>query len=407
MIIERNIFTKVIKQVNKKTITALVGARQVGKTTLLKEVKKTIKDKSVFLSFEDREVLELFTTDIKAFCERFIKPYKVTLIDEFQYAKQGGKNLKYIYDTFPKSKLFISGSSHAELAIHSLQFLVGRVSIIEVFPLTFREFLAYKNPDDCTLLNNIRKNISFNLILKYFFEYLTFGGYPAIVLEKDIEEKKTQLKDLVTSYLFKEIKDILEYKNIFEFENVLKRLALQDCQLLNKNSFCKHFGIEYKRLGDIFYTLEKTYVTSLTQPFLKNQIKAQIKSPKTVLQDLGFKNCLINNYNELDLRTDKGQIFENFIYNELVRQGIICQFFNEQNRYEVDFVFEKDGFITGIECKSRFNNIKVTNSMKRFINTFQPKRLIVFNENIDGEETFENCKIIFTHYLNIYHLEKL
>lgn len=116
---------------------------------------------------------------------------------------------------------------------------------------------------------------------------------------------------------------------------------------------------------------------------------------------------MINNFNEYNLRQDKGEIYESFIFNELNRLGLKTQFFNEQNRYEIDFVYEKDGEIIGIECKSKLRDSKLNSSIKKFIQIFKPKKIIIFNENLDDEIEFEGCRIIFTHYLNVYHIENI
>lgn len=406
MLIKRDVYSELEREVTSNKITALVGPRQVGKTTLLKEIKNNCKN-SLYITFDDRNILNLFEDDIDLFIDKYISNYDFIFIDEFQYAQKGGQKLKFIHDTIENKKIFISGSSNPELAINSFQYLVGRISIIEIFPLTFREFLNFKSQENSVFLNKPRKQSSFNEVKKYFEEYVTYGGFPDCVLQDNYEEKEKILKNIVESYLFKEIKDILDYKNINEFENVLKRVALQDGKLLNKNSFSEDLGIEYKKLTQIFTTLDKTYLLWLLQPFLKNKIKEQIKSPKTLILDLGLKNSLINNYNKPDLRQDKGEIYENFIFNQLIRMRIKPQFFNQQKRYEMDFVYEKDGEITGIECKSKFKELKPNNSIKKFIETFKAKKVIVFNENLDGEIMYNECRIIFTNYLNIYHIEEL
>ena len=406
MFIKRDIYEKLEKEVKNNKITALVGPRQVGKTTLLKEIKKNL-EKSIYITFDDRKILNLFEEDIDLFIDKYISEFDYIFIDEFQYAKQGGQKLKFIFDTIENKKIFISGSSNPELAIHSFQYLVGRISIIEIFPLTFREYLNYKSNEDSVFFKKIRKQDPLKLIKKYFEEYLKFGGFPDCVLQNSDEDKKKVLKNIVESYLFKEIKEILDYKNIYEFENVLKRVALQDCKILNKNSFSEDLGIEYRRLTEIFNTLDKTYLLFLLQPFLKNKIKEQIKSPKTIMLDLGLKNSLINNFNDLDLRVDKGEIYENFIFSQLIKMGLRTQFFNEQNRYEMDFVYEKDGEIVGIECKSKFKELKPNKSIIRFIETFKAKKVIVFNQDLDGEILYGECKIIFTNYLNVYNIENM
>ena len=143
MYINRFLEKQIQKYLNTREIIAVTGARQCGKTTLLTHVFQNLK-KAIFIDFEDREKLELFETDIEAFIKLYIKDYEYLFIDEFQYAKEGGKKLKYIYDKY-KTKIIVSGSSSSELSIHSIQYLVGRIFIFQLNPLSFGEFLSYKN----------------------------------------------------------------------------------------------------------------------------------------------------------------------------------------------------------------------------------------------------------------------
>src|SRR3989344_1250764 len=144
MYINRFLEKELLKYAHKKEIIAVVGPRQCGKTTLLKHIFNSLK-RAVFIDFEDRETLELFNDDIKSFVEIYVKGNDYLFIDEFQYAKEGGKNLKYIYDNC-KIKIFISGSSATELSIQSVKFLVGRIFVFTLYPLSFEEYLNYKEP---------------------------------------------------------------------------------------------------------------------------------------------------------------------------------------------------------------------------------------------------------------------
>ncbi len=147
MYISRILEKEIRKCLNKREIIAVIGARQSGKTTLLRHFYENLKN-AVFLDFEDRQTLELFSEDINSFIELYVKKHDYVFIDEFQYAKEGGKNLKYIYDN-SKAKIIISGSSASELSIQSIKFLVGRIFVFTLYPFSFEEFLNYKNPRLC------------------------------------------------------------------------------------------------------------------------------------------------------------------------------------------------------------------------------------------------------------------
>ena len=143
MYIERILEEKIMRYLDKKEIIAIVGPRQCGKTTLMEHVFKKLRE-AKFISFEDREILELFVKDEKAFAELYVKNFNYLFIDEFQYAKEGGKKLKFIFDSY-KTKIIISGSSASELSIQSIKYLVGRIFVFNLHPLSFKEFLQPEN----------------------------------------------------------------------------------------------------------------------------------------------------------------------------------------------------------------------------------------------------------------------
>jgi uncharacterized protein len=395
--IKRDIVNEVIKYQNKKEIIALVGSRQVGKTTIMQILFSKINDKKLFITFEDQEILNLFENNIKSFIETYIKNYDYVFIDEFQYSKKGGQKLKFIYDT-QKTKIIISGSSNPELSIQSLSYLVGRVLIFEVYPLNFGEFINYKDPKLYAQYINSKINESnIFLFITYFNEFIKYGGYPGVVTS---DNKEFILKNLLNTYLLKEVKDILSYKSTHEFEQILKILALNDTTILNKSNVSNDTGLNIHKVNEIINVLEKTYVIKKLRPFKDNKIAELIKSNKIFFMDLGFKNILINNFNDLDKRHDKGAIFESFIFNELIKKGQDLRFYNYKNRSEVDFLIRKNEKTLGLEIKSKLNDLKITRSLLSYIKKYNPNIVYVFNENIYGTKKYEKTKVNFTHYLN-------
>jgi len=272
-------------------------------------------------------------------------------------------------------------------------------------PLDIFEILISKNKNTF-LFNKIRKNDEFELIKEDFENYLIFGGYPEVILEKNIQLKKQILSNIKNTYLLKEVKDILGYKEIFEFENILKFLAINDGKILNKNSISMNFGIHNNKVKEIIEILEKTAILHVLHPYLKNKSKELIKSPKTYLFDLGFKNILIKNFNELSLRQDKGEIYENFILNILIKNGLDVKYWNYKKTYEMDFVVESEKGLIGFEIKSKLTSTKISKSIKKFIDENKPKKIYVLCENIDQKKEYKNCPIIFTNHLNIFKIIK-
>ena len=186
--IKRDLEKDIAKYLDKREILAVIGPRQSGKTTLLRRFFES-KEKAVFLDFEDRKILDLFLYDIDSFIALYVLPYEYVFIDEFQYAKNGGKQLKYIFDHFHR-KLIISGSSATELSVQSIKHLVGRIFVFSLFPLSFKEFLRFKDEKLLKLLQKSR-GLSKEVIDRAFLlyeEFCIYGGYPRVVLSSDNEE---------------------------------------------------------------------------------------------------------------------------------------------------------------------------------------------------------------------------
>lgn len=283
--------------------------------------------------------------------------------------------------------------------MQSLQYLAGRVNIIEVHPISFREFLDFKDSEKKILLSKERNVQDFEQISNYFLEYLCYGGFPGVITS---DNKERELENFINVFLLKEIREILNYKNHFEFDTLLRHLATRDGQLLNTSGLSNDIGINRNKTKELLSILEKTYLLHQLRPFFNNKTKELIKSPKTYLSDLGLKNALLRNFNPYHLRQDKGAILESFILSTLIQHGKKPYFWNEANQHEMDFVLEEKGCIIGIEVKSNLTDIKLSPSMKAFIQKYTPNVVYVFNHNIRGAEKLGKTEIIFTNYLNIF-----
>lgn len=405
--IERTIYKRLQRLYQKPDILALIGARRVGKTTLMNMLYNAEnKRKKTFLSFDDQKILQIYEEDIDEFIRIFIQDNKVLFIDEFQYANNGGKKLKYLYDKLG-IKIVISGSSAPELTIQSLQYLVGRVFIEEIQPISFKEFVAYKDKSKLELIEKITSS-SIALIKPLLEEYLTYGGYPQVILETTHEDKKLRLKQIVNTYLLKEIRDILQYKDSYKFEKLLSILAMQDGSILNKSKLSSLLEISNQKLNEMIEVLEKTYVLTQLKPYTNTKVKELIKSPKIYFKDLGFKNYLLNEFKPISNRLDKGVVYENFILNSLhyLEQKVL--FYNYKNSSEVDFLVEvtKESYIA-IEVKSHLETPKVERGLYSYIEKYKPVKTIIFNENIVTKNyELHNYTFTFEYFTSIFSIDK-
>ncbi|MBI2631972.1 ATP-binding protein [Candidatus Pacearchaeota archaeon] len=399
--IQRDLEENIRNYIEKKEIIAIVGARQCGKTTLMEHIFKDLK-RAVFISFEDRKILSFFENDIDSFAELYVKNYDYLFIDEFQYAKNGGKNLKYIYDTI-RIKIIISGSSSSELSIQSIKYLVGRIFVFTLYPLSFSEYLRYKQERMYLIYlkrNNFSKEVLFSL-QKIYEEFVIYGGYPRVVLSENSEEKKVVLRNIYNTYLLKEVKEIMEIRDDYKIAKLIHGLALQIGSLINYHELSQLTESNYRELLMYINILKKTFVISESRPFYENKRKELTKNPKIYFIDNGFRNIILNNFQKKNERVDKGQLNENFVSNELLKRNIELRYWRTKSKAEVDFIIEKNSSIIPVEVKSDLRDIKITRSLFSFMRKYKAKNSFVLSESLQQDVKREQFKIYFRPLFSI------
>ncbi len=389
MYVERDLASKIKHYLSAPEIIAVVGARQAGKTTLLKHLQAGIQDSS-FLTFEDIEIRELFDLDIKSFIELYVKPARVIFIDEFQYSKRGGPGLKFIYDTVPDRKLIISRSSSLDLTIKAVKHLTGRILSFTLYPFSFREVLRSK---DERLSKLFERTLEFGPIeppllqrlQKYFQEFVVYGGYPRVATAQNEEEKREILRNIFQVYLLRDVKDILGLVDDYKILSLVKALALQAGQ-----------AISYDELGNLTQQntsavkrqinfLEKTYIASLLRPYFRNKRTEIVKNPKVYFLDTGLRNAVIKDFKPVNERQDKGALYENCIFSELMKKDRLVKYWRTKSKAEVDFVVDDQ---IPLEVKSGLAKPIVGKSLYSFMAKYQPERAFILNESL-----FEDLRI--------------
>ena len=400
--VDRELEKKVVSYLKRREILAMVGTRQCGKTTLMKHIfRKLVKAK--FISFEDRNTLDVFTNDIKLFIKNFVDGTKYLFIDEFQYAKNGGKQLKFVYDTC-NTKIIISGSSAAELSVQSIKFLVGRILVFTLSPFSFKEFLKHKDKGLYDAFRNKKlSKISIKMINKLYEEYITFGGYPAVVISRTRQEKIDVLRNIFNTYLLREIKEILQISDDFKISKLIKALSLQIGSIVNYNELSSLTGFDYPELIRYLGILKKTFICLESRPFFRNKRKEIVKAPRLYFLDNGFRNIAINNFSDIDLRVDKGPLNENFAASEIFKGGYELQYWRTKAGAEVDFVVEKGGKTIPIEVKSALKGIKFTRSFRNFVSEYGPERGIILSKELLVKAAVGKSKI---HFVPIFFISQ-
>ena len=377
MFVKRKIQDLLNRLVKDDRILLLIGARQTGKTTLLRYLKKKLDKagESVwFLTFED----PLFLGDVNEHPEHLFQyvPKPSTgqsifvLLDEIQYLKDPSNFLKYIYDLYhDQIKLIVTGSSAFYLDEKFHDSLAGRKRIVPIYPFCFSEFLTAKNRVD--LAKEIEKDSFFSKgekrsllqpvrreLLLYLQEYVQFGGYPSVVLEEDLEEKRMRLQELHFSLLKKDVADA-GIKNEYAFYSVLKLLASQTGNLVNALELSNTVKVSRSAVDRYLSVLRKSFIIELCPPFHKNIRKELSKMPKYYFYDSGYRNVILNSFDAPTQRLDAGATVENIFFAECRKAGKeVIQFWRTQNGSEIDFILDANQAFEIKVDASRFSRSK-------------------------------------------------
>ncbi|MBI5553188.1 MAG: ATP-binding protein [Candidatus Diapherotrites archaeon] len=386
MYVTRFLEKELREYMEKPEILAILGPRQAGKTTLMEHLFSSLQN-AQFISFEDRQTLELFSEDVKSFAELYVKPYQYLFIDEFQYASEGGKNLKYIYDHH-KTKLIISGSSATGLSIHGIRYLTGRILAFQLDPFSFEEYLAFKEP---AIYPGIYAQSALSppiidRIMPHFNEFCVFGGYPRVVLAKTPEEKQTVLKNIYNTYFLKEVREILNLPKDHQLSKLISALALQIGNIVNYNELCSISGFGYKELLNYLNILEKTFIIAKSTPFHTNKRTELVKTPKMFFYDSGLRNTVIRDFQPIERRTDKGMLYENFVASELIKKQYPLKYWRTKAKAEVDFIVENNGKTIPVEVKSHLAEPKTGKSMASFNEKYSSEKAIILSEKLSVQK---------------------
>jgi predicted AAA+ superfamily ATPase len=340
---------------------------------------------------------------------------KILFIDEAQYCKDVGKRIKLIYDLFSdRLKVFLTGSGSFDIKVEVGKHLVGRGVFFELLPLDFEEFLMWKARDLHGLFSEYRrvlmdfilagKESNVKVAFEHEFrnllnEYLVFGGFPAIVKEKDPEIKKELLKNIVRTYLEKDVFFFLNIRHIEKFRNLLQYLSFNVGSILEASSIMSEFKMDFKTVESYLTILENTYLIYLVRPFYKNLATELKKARKIYFTDIGLRNAVINNFVQFESRTDKGSLIENFILNELkANLGGEVRYWRTTGKAEVDFVLNLDGEVIPVEVKSLG---KLRRGFRSFLEAYRPKKAIAFTEDRFEFETIGDTRILYAPHFFI------
>ena len=345
--IKREIQDSIEERLFKGKLIIIYGARQVGKTTLIKEIGNKYPDDKLYLNCDEPDIRELLTDTTSTKLKNLAGQKKLVLIDEAQRVKNIGITLKLFADELKNVQVIATGSSSFELSNVINEPLTGRKYEFNLYPFSMRE------------LSKEFGWIEANRLLQ---ERIIHGMYPEIVVNP--AEKKNLLKEITRSYLFK---DILSYEGIRKpeiLEKLIMALAAQVGNEVSNNELAATIGLDKDTINKYMDILEKAFVIFRLSPFSRNVRTEITKMKKVYFYDTGIRNALISNFNNLELRNDKGALWENFMIVERLKmisalnKEVKNYFWRTAQQQEIDYVEEENNALSAYEFSWNINKKK-------------------------------------------------
>ncbi len=332
----------------KHKIITIFGARQVGKTTLSKEILAEHGNLRDYYNCDIPSVVDRFENPEPSLLKRLIGDARLIVIDEAQKVNNIGLTLKVLHDELPEVQVIATGSSSFSLGSKLSEPLTGRGIEFLLLPFSLEELKGYYRPYELDSL---------------FTFFMRFGLYPEIV-DKDEDTAKILIENLSSKYLYR---DVLEYEHIKKPElvfNLLKLLAFQTGHEISRNELANKLGTSRETIERYLDLLEKAFVIFRLKPLSGNQRNEITRKEKIYFYDTGVRNALISSFQMIDLRQDAGQIFENFMIAERIKylsyHGLNrnCWFWRTHDQKEIDYIEEYDGKFYAYEFKWKKGKIK-------------------------------------------------
>lgn len=361
----RDIVAELEKYLYTDDVVVLHGARQVGKTSILRYIEDGLKrkgEKTRFVDLEDSRYVRVLDAGADGLLGLLMEdglyiagqqPEKkiFVFIDEIQYLRNPSSFLKLIRDHHRGLKLLVSGSSSFAIKSKFRDSLVGRTVEFDVMPLSFREFLLFRGiPFEPGKVLTEKKRDELKAL---FCEYALYGGYPRIVLTPELDKKEKYLQQIVDTYVKKDIRDLGNVRDVSKFNRLIETLAAQSGNLVNVNELSETTGIARQTVEHYLFIMENTYVIRLVRPYSRNIRTELFKLPKIFFYDTGLMQMLWLKRFQKEII---GSVFETALFGELVKKfGVDAVFYwRTKDRKEIDFILSLKDSITPVEAKLNF-----------------------------------------------------
>jgi len=339
--INRKIEKNIVENLFKGKVIIIYGARQVGKTTLVKKIADDYKGQSSYFNCDLISVQDALSIPEANRIKNFLGDHNIIILDEAQRIKNIRLILKILIDTYPELQIIATGSSSFDLANEINEPLTGRKIVFNLFPLSVEEIMG---------------DNGFLYIDSKLEKILRYGTYPDVFFSED-KEAASKLEEIASSYLFKDILSFDKIKKSSIIVKLLQLLALQVGSEVSYNELATKLGINRITVEKYIDILEQCFILFRINSFSRNLRNEISKAIKIYFYDLGVRNILIKNLNPLDIRNDAGFLWENFCILERIKRNkynnIFANyyFWRTYDQKEIDFIEERDGKLFAYEFK--------------------------------------------------------
>ena len=340
--IQRDLKAVLDSKIGKGKVLLLIGPRQVGKTTLLKNMIESVstEKKVQFWNCDESDVRQFLSEANSAKLKSFVGNSDFIVIDEAQRVKDIGLTIKLLHDSFPNVQLAVTGSSSLDLSNSINEPLTGRKFEYNLFPFSINELVNHTS-----MLEEMRQ----------LQNRLVYGFYPDVV--NNPGEEKEILTNIVNSYLYKDVFEFQDIRKSSVIEKLVQALALQVGSEVSFNELGNLLGIDTATVQRYVDLLEKAYVIFHIRSFSRNVRNELKKSIKIYFYDNGVRNSVISNFSPVELRSDIGALWENFLISERIKNNAYHNkhakyyFWRTTQKQEIDFIEEAEQNLFAYEFK--------------------------------------------------------
>ena len=336
----RTIEPRIIADLFTGKVIIVYGARQVGKTTLVKKILSAHGEGGLYFDCEVRTVQDFLVPDPEVIKAR-IGNARMVVFDEAQYVPEIGRTLKVFHDRYPDVQIIATGSSSFDLARKTAESMAGRTREYILYPLSVAEIVS---------------TIGRAAFDERYDHFLRFGFYPGII-DAPQEKKIADLETLQANALYKDILALEGVRKPRVLLDLLKLLALRTGSEVSAHSLANHLATSLVTVSKYLDILEKMFIIRRLYALSRNPGKEIRKGSKIYFLDIGMRNSILQNHNPMNIRQDVGALFENFFVVERIKKlhnaGIVAShyFWRTPDKKEIDLIEESEGALHGYECK--------------------------------------------------------